>query len=88
VALFFGGVGRGIENLVMLLGVTGGLAGALIFLLEILVLFLFCVVLTFLCISVVHAVTARLRIEQLFKYYWTVVTGLALISLVLAWYGL
>ncbi len=88
VALFFGGVGRGLENLVMLLGVTGGLAGALIFLLEILVLFLFCVVLTFLCISVVHAVTARLRIEQLFKYYWTVVTGLALISLVLAWYGL
>ena len=88
VALFFSGVGRGLENLVMLLGVTGGLAGALIFLLEILVLFLFCVVLTFLCISVVHAVTARLRIEQLFKYYWTVVTGLALISLVLAWYGL
>ena len=88
VALFLGGVGRGLENLVMLLGLTGGLAGALIFLLEILVLFLFCVVLTFLCISVVHAVTARLRIEQLFKYYWTVVTGLALISLVLAWYGL
>ena len=88
VALFFGGVGRGLENLVMLLGLTGGLAGAAIFLLEILVLFLFCVVLTFLCISVVHAVTARLRIEQLFKYYWTVVTGLALTSLVLAWYGL
>ena len=58
------------------------------FLLELLVLFLLCTVLTFLSISVVHAVTARLRIEQLFKYYWTVVAGLALISLVLAWYGL
>ena len=27
-------------------------------------------------------------ISQLFKYYWTVVSGLAAISLVLAWYGL
>ena len=88
VALFFGGIGTGIENLVFQLGLTGGAAGAVAFLLEILVLFLLCTVLTFLTISVVHAVTARLRIEQLFKYYWTVVAGLALISLVLAWYGL
>ena len=52
-----------------------------------LILVLLCIVLTVLTISLVHAVTARLKIEQLFKYYWTVVTGLALISLVLAWYG-
>ena len=65
-----------------------GSVNAVAFLLEIIVLVLLCIVLTFLCISVVHAVTARLRIEQLFKYYWTVVAGLALISLVLAWYGL
>jgi NADH-quinone oxidoreductase subunit H len=39
-------------------------------------------------VSFTHAVTARLRIEQLFKFYWTVVTGLAAISVVLAWYGL
>ena len=88
VALFLGGVGTGLENLVFHLGLTGGAAGAVAFLLEILVLFLLCTVLTILSISVVHAVTARLRIEQLFKYYWTVVAGLALISLVLAWYGL
>ena len=88
VALFLGGVGTGLENLVFQLGLTGGAAGAVAFLLEILVLFLLCTVLTILSISVVHAVTARLRIEQLFKYYWTVVAGLALISLVLAWYGL
>ena len=56
--------------------------------LEILILFLLCVVLVAVCVSLLHAVTARLRIEQLFKYYWTVVTGLALISLVMAWYGL
>ena len=88
VALFLGGLGTGIENLVFHLGLAGGAAGAVIFLIELLVLFLLCVALTFLTISVVHAVTARLRIEQLFKYYWTVVAGLGLISLVLAWYGL
>ena len=45
-------------------------------------------VVTVLTISLVHAVTARLKIEQLFKYYWTVVSGLAAISLVLAWFGM
>ena len=88
VALFLGGIGAGIENLVFAIGLSGGAAGAVAFLLEIIVLLLLCTVLTFLCLSVVHAVTARLRIEQLFKYYWTVVAGLALISLILAWYGL
>jgi NADH-quinone oxidoreductase subunit H len=53
-----------------------------------LILFLLCVVLVAVCVSLLHAVTARLRIEQLFKYYWTVVTGLAAVSVVLAWYGL
>jgi NADH-quinone oxidoreductase subunit H len=52
------------------------------------ILFVLCVVLTAVCISFVHAITARLKIEQIFKFYWTVVSGLALISLVLAWYGL
>ena len=52
------------------------------------IVFALCVVLPAVSISFVHAVTARLKIEQIFKYYWTVVTGLALISLVLAWYGL
>ena len=52
-----------------------------------LILIAISIVLTAVCVSFVHAVTARLRIEQLFKYYWTVVTGLALISLVLAWFG-
>ena len=84
VALFLGGIGGGIEHLL-----AGSAAGsAIAFLLEIIVLFLLCVVLVAVCVSLIHAVTARLRIEQIFKYYWTVVTGLALISLVLAWYGL
>lgn len=56
--------------------------------LDALIVFLLCVVLTALSMSLVHAVTARLKIEQVFKFYWTTVSGLALISLVLAWYGL
>lgn len=56
--------------------------------LDAIILFLLCVVLTAVSISFVHAITARLKIEQIFKFYWTLVTGLALISLVLAWYGL
>ena len=65
----------------------GGL-GTGIVALDAVILFLLCVVLTAVSISFVHAITARLKIEQIFKFYWTLVTGLALISLVLAWYGL
>ena len=64
----------------------GGL-GTGILLVDGLILCAISIVLTVVCISLVHAVTARLKIEQIFKYYWTVVSGLALISLVLAWYG-
>ena len=88
VMLFLGGIGGGIQQLVFALGLTGGAAGALIILLDVLVLFLLCVCVTVVTISLLHAVTARLKIEQIFKYYWTVVSGLALVSLVLAWYGL
>ena len=65
----------------------GGL-GTGIVVLDAVILFLLCLVLTAVSISFVHAITARLKIEQIFKFYWTLVSGLALISLVLAWYGL
>ena len=86
VALFLGGIGGGVMTL--LSGLSPAAAGAIGQVLEILILFLLCVVLVAVCVSLLHAVTARLRIEQLFKYYWTVVTGLAAVSVVLAWYGL
>ena len=88
VALFLGGIGGKIVNILALLGLTGGAAGALGVLLGAVVLFLLCALITIVCISLVHAATARLKIEQIFKYYWTVVSALALMSLVLAWYGL
>ena len=65
----------------------GGL-GTGIVALDALLMFLMCAAITAVSISFVHAVTARLKIEQVFKYYWTVVTLLAAVSLVLAWYGL
>lgn len=65
----------------------GGI-GTGIILLDGIILFALSVVITVVTVSLVHAITARLKIEQVFKYYWTVVSGLALISVVLAWYGL
>ncbi len=88
VMLFCGGIGAGIAQLVAAIGLTGGAASAVTILLDVLVLFLLCVVVTAVGISLVHAVTARLKIEQIFKYYWTVVSALALLSLVLVWFGL
>ena len=87
VALFLGGIGRALGALTAALGLSGPAAGMITGLLGAIVLVLLCIVITILCISLVHAITARLKIEQVFKYYWTVVTGLALLSLVLAWYG-
>ena len=51
-------------------------------------LFVISAVLTILCMTFIHAFTARLKIEHLFKFYWTFVAGLALVSLVLVWFGL
>ena len=87
VALFLGGIGGGIRNLVGSFGLDAAAAGMIGGLLGALVLVLLCLVITIVFISLVHAITARLKVEQVFKYYWTVVTGLALLSLVLAWYG-
>ena len=86
VALFLGGIGG--QIMLLLSGLSPALAGSLGLLLSILIVFVICVLLVAVCVSLIHAVTARLRIEQLFKYYWAVVTGLAAISVVLAWYGL
>ena len=47
-----------------------------------------CAVVTLICITTIHAVTARLKIEHLFRFYWTVVAGFALVSLILVWMGL
>ena len=48
----------------------------------------FCAIVTFFSMSRPHAVCARFKVEQVFKFYWTVVAGLAAVSLLLVWLGL
>ena len=55
---------------------------------DVVIYLVLCTVITFICMTLPHAITARFRVEQVFKFYWTVVAGLALISLVLVWLGL
>jgi NADH-quinone oxidoreductase subunit H len=76
VTLFLGGRGLDTGNLV--------LNGAL----NALLLFIICALLTIICMSLIHAVTARLKVEVLFRFYWKIVTGLAGLSLVLVWLGI
>ena len=47
-----------------------------------------CSLVAFVSMSVPHAIMARLRVEQVFRFYWTGVTCLAALSLVLVWLGL
>ena len=65
-----------------------GGAGTDIVALDAVIFFAECLCVTLVSMTLVRAVTARLRVEQVFKFYWTVVAGLALVSLLLAWFGL
>ncbi len=64
-------------------GITSGIAPV-----DVLIVFALCAVVMIVCVTLLHGICARLRVEQVFKFYWTVVTGLALVSLILAWFGL
>lgn len=55
---------------------------------DVVIVLVICTVVTLLCMTLVHAITARLKIEHLFKFYWTAIAGLALVSLVLVWFGI
>ena len=65
----------------------GGLSTG-IAVLDIVIVALLCLVVTFVTISVPHAVCARFKVEQVFKFYWPVVAALAAVSLILVWLGL
>ncbi len=64
-------------------GITTGIV-----VLDVVIFLAICVVVTVLCMSLIHAITARLKVEVLFRFYWKIVTGLALLSLILVWLGL
>ena len=46
------------------------------------------IVITLVCMTTLNAICARLKIEHLFKFYWTIVAALAAASLILVWLGL
>lgn len=50
-----------------------------------LIYLLLSVVIMFFTMALPHAACARFKVEQVFKFYWTWVAGLALLSLVLVW---
>ena len=54
--------------------------------LDVIIALCFCTIVTVVSMTLTHAVMARLRVEQVFKFFWTVVSGLALVSLILVWY--
>ena len=65
-----------------------GGAGTGIVAVDALLFFLECLVVTIVSMTLPHAVTARLKVEQVFRFFWTFVTGLAALSLILVWFGL
>jgi len=65
----------------------GGLSTGMI-ILDVIIVIALCAVVTFVTMTVPHAVCARFKVEQVFKFYWTVVAGLAAISAILVWFGL
>lgn len=65
----------------------GGLSTGIV-ILDILIVIVLCTVVTFVTMTVPHAVCARFKVEQVFKFYWTVVAGLAAVSAILVWFGL
>lgn len=78
IALFLGGNGFG--------NVTGNAVIDLI--LNTILLLLFSVLIVALSISFIKAVVARIKVEQTLKFFWTIPTGLALLSLMLVYLGL
>lgn len=54
---------------------------------DILIGILLCIAVMFISTALPHAICARLKVEQVFHFYWTFVTGFALAGLLLVWAG-
>ena len=63
----------------------GGITTGMLWL-DVIITLVFCTVVTLVCMTLLHAITARFRVEQLFKFFWTFVSGCALLSLLLVWF--
>jgi len=65
----------------------GGISTGIV-VLDVVIFVLLTGLISFLSMTVPHAISARFKVEGLFKFYWTIVAALALVSLVLVWFGL
>lgn len=63
-------------------------AGTGFIVIDVIIQVLIALLVIILTVSLLRAVTARIKVEQLLKFYWTYPTALAIISLVLVWLGL
>lgn len=77
IALFIGGKGFG--------AITGN--NIVNLLLNIILLIILCIAVVAISISFIKGVIARIKVEQTLKFFWTIPTGLALLSLLLAYLG-
>lgn len=62
--------------------------GILVVIINAVIQFLLCVLVMAISVSLLRAATARIRVEQLFKFYWTYPTILAILSFILVWIGM
>ncbi len=65
----------------------GGITTGMVWL-DAIILVAICALVTVCTMTLLHGICARLKIEHLFKFYWTVVAALSLLSLALVWCGL
>lgn len=65
-----------------------GSAGTGMLWLDAVIFFAECFVVMFVSVTIPHAICARMRVEQVFKFYWTTVSVLALTGFVLVWLGI
>ena len=74
------------SSLFVVLFLGGITTGNIIF--DAIIVVLLCIGVTLISTTILNAASARWKINQVFKYYWTVVSGIALISLVLVWFSI
>lgn len=63
-------------------------AGTGIIITDILIQVLLCIVVVAISISLLKSTTARIKVEQILKFFWTYPTILAILSFILVWFGL
>ena len=55
--------------------------------LNVLIVILICFAVMFVSMALPHGACARFKTEQVFRFYWTFVSGIALVGLILVWCG-